>query len=87
VVPVATAQQLVRGFRATVLVALALGIAASLGGVTGSYYADTPPGAMIVVVALGGFAVAAVVGSLLRRVHRRRRSPSGPSLLPEEAST
>jgi zinc transport system permease protein len=44
VVPVATAQQLVRGFRATVLLALALGVAASLGGVTGSWYAGTAPG-------------------------------------------
>ena len=71
VVPVATAQQLVRGFRATVLVALALGVAASLTGVLGSYYADTAPGAMIVVVALGAFAVAAVAGSLLRRLPAR----------------
>jgi zinc transport system permease protein len=44
VVPVATAQQLVRGFRATVLLALALGVARSLGGVTGSWYAGTAPG-------------------------------------------
>ncbi len=86
VVPVATAQQLVRGFRATVALALALGVAASLGGVTGSYYADTPPGAMIVVVALGGFAVAVVAGSVLRRL-RRRGAPAGPSLLPEETRT
>jgi zinc transport system permease protein len=83
VVPVATAQQLVRGFRATVVLALGLGVAAAVGGVTGSYYADTPPGSMIVVVALGGFAVAVVAGSVLRRA--RRGTPTGPSLLPEEA--
>ena len=67
VVPVATAQQVVRGFRATVVVALALGVAASVSGVLGSYYVDTAPGALIVVVALGGFAVAATAGSLVRR--------------------
>ena len=66
VVPVATAQQLVRGFRATVLLSLVLGVVASVTGVLGSYYADTAPGAMIVVVALLGFLVA-TVGSLLAR--------------------
>ena len=85
VVPVATAQQLVRGFRATVLLALALGVAASLGGVTGSWYAGTAPGAMIVVVALGGFAVAAVAGAVLRR--SRRTNEPGMALLPESAGS
>ena len=70
VVPVATAQQLVRGFRATVVVALGVGVVASLSGVVGSYYADTAPGAMIVVVALGGFAVAAALGAVRRRTRR-----------------
>ena len=85
VVPVATAQQLVRGFRATVVLALALGVTASVGGVVASYEADTAPGAMIVVVALAGFAVAAAVGVPLRR--RRAAPPSdGVSLLAEEAA-
>jgi zinc transport system permease protein len=86
VVPVATAQQLVRGFRATVLLALTLGVLASVGGVVGSFHADTPPGAMIVVAALGGFALASVGGVMLRRVRRTRGRP-GVSLLPEEAPT
>ncbi len=72
VVPVATAQQLVRGFRATVVVALSAGVFASVSGVLGSYYADTAPGALIVVVALGCFALASVGGVLVR--HRRRTS-------------
>jgi len=87
VVPVATAQQLVRGFRATVAVALAAGVLASVSGVLGSYYADTAPGALIVVVALAGFALASVVGALVRR---RRRSATPPDdgrvRLPEEAT-
>ena len=70
VVPVATAQQLVRGFRATVVVALTTGVAAAVTGVLGSYYADTAPGALIVVVALGGFGLAAAVGAVLRRTPR-----------------
>ena len=67
VVPVATAQQLVRGFRATVVVSLTAGVLASVTGVLGSYYADTAPGALIVVVALAGFGLAAAVGALARR--------------------
>ena len=67
VVPVATAQQLVRGFRATVVVALVAGVLASVGGVLGSFYADAAPGALIVVVALFGFALATAVGAVLRR--------------------
>lgn len=70
VVPVATAQQLVRGFRATVLVSLAIGVLASVSGVLGSYYADTAPGAMIVIVALGGFLLATLGALLLRRLRR-----------------
>ena len=71
VVPVATAQQLVRGFRATVVVALGIGVVAALAGVTGSFYADTAPGALIVVIALAGFAAASAVGALRRRAPRR----------------
>lgn len=70
VVPVATAQQLVRGFRATVALALCAGVFASVTGVLGSFYADTAPGALIVVIALAGFAVATVVGTTVRRVRR-----------------
>ncbi|HEU0214353.1 MAG TPA: metal ABC transporter permease [Jiangellaceae bacterium] len=72
VVPVATAQQLTRGFRATFVLALVLGVLPSLAGVVLSYYVDVAPGASIVVIALMGFALAWPVGSLLRR--RRYRS-------------
>jgi len=67
VVPVATAQQLVRGFRATVVVSLAMGVLASVSGVLGSFYADTAPGALIVIVALAGFGIATLVGIIVRR--------------------
>ena len=81
VVPVATAQQLVRSFRATVAVALAVGVAAAVTGVLGSYAVDTAPGAFIVVVAIGGYALAAVAGAVRRRT--RRAAPA--ALLPQEA--
>ncbi len=83
VVPVATAQQLVRGFRATVVVALGAGLVASVSGVLGSFYANTAPGALIVVVALGCFALASVVGVLVRS----RRRTSGDLLVAPTALT
>ena len=72
VVPVAAAQQLVRGFRATVVLALGIGVLAAVTGVTGSFYADTAPGALIVIVALGVFGLAALGAAVLRR----RRPPT-----------
>jgi zinc transport system permease protein len=91
VVPVATAQQLVRGFRATVAVSLGAGVLAAVGGVLGSYYADTPPGAMIVVLALGGFALATLVGAITRRGRRPAGEPAPGdderARRPEEATT
>lgn len=87
VVPVATAQQLVRGFRATVVVALCAGVTASVSGVLGSYYVDTASGALIVVLALAGFGVATLVGIGLRRVRRSPdTAPDGMVLLPEEST-
>ena len=84
VVPVATAQQLVRGFRATVVVSLVAGVLASTSGVLGSFYVDTAPGALIVVLALGGFALAALAGTLARRTRRPSPAAAGVPLLPQE---
>lgn len=68
VVPVATAQQLSRSFRSTLLLAMALGVVVSLAGVLFSYYVDVAPGASIVVVAILGFvAVSAGSGLASRR--------------------
>ncbi len=72
VVPVATAQQVVRGFRSTVLVALGVGVGAAVVGVTGSFYADTAPGAFIVVVALCAFALARGAASVVAILRRGR---------------
>ena len=70
VVPVATAQQVTRGFRATLLLAMGLGTLASLGGVTVSAFVEVQPGATIVLLSLAGFSLAYPVGMWLRR--RRR---------------
>ncbi len=67
VVPVATAQQFARGFRATMLGAMVAGLVASVAGVATSAYVDVPPGSTIVLIALLGFAVTAPVGLVLQR--------------------
>jgi zinc transport system permease protein len=82
VVPVAAAQNLVRGFYASLGCAMAVGVGVAVGGATGSYYADTAPGALIVVLAIAVFALSWPVPLLL---HRRRLSPELPPAPPAGA--
>lgn len=79
VVPVATAQQLTRGFRATFWLALALGVAASVAGVVTSYYADTASGASIVVLAIAGFLVTTVAVSVRATLRGRGEDVERPT--------
>ena len=78
VVPVATSQQLTRSFRTTLLAAMVLGAAASLGGlvlsayVSLSFHATVTPGPSIVLLSLAGFAVTWPIGVLIRRRARLR---------------
>jgi zinc transport system permease protein len=76
VVPVATAQQVTRTFRATLLGSMALGTVASVAGLVFSAFVDAAPGASIVVLALAGFCLAWPVGAALRR-RQRMLSPFG----------
>jgi zinc transport system permease protein len=77
VVPVATAQQLSRSFRGTLLAAMLLGTFASVGGLLvaayASSYARVAPGPTIVLLALGCFALAWPVGVAVRSRRRLRR--------------
>ncbi|WP_189115598.1 metal ABC transporter permease [Pilimelia terevasa] len=75
VVPVATAQQVTRGFRGTQLAAMAVGGLAAFLGVAISWQADTAPGATIVMVAIAAFVVVALAAGLRRTLVRR----SGPT--------
>lgn len=72
VVPVATAQLLSSGFRATQHLAMGLGVAAAGGGIWVAGVYDTAPGATIVLLAIGGFAVATLASSGWRRLRRAR---------------
>ena len=76
IVPVATAQQFTRGFKVTMLGAMAAGLLASIAGVSPlGVHADVPPGATIVLVALTGFALTFPLGLVVQR-RRRARSRS-----------
>lgn len=70
VVPVATAQQITRGFATTMASAMVLGVGYSGAGVYLSFTADVAPGAAIVVLGLAGFVTVAVVAAILRRWRR-----------------
>jgi zinc transport system permease protein len=74
VIPVATAQQVTRGFQSTLVLSMAIGTVASVSGLTVSAFVDVAPGATIVLLALAGFLAAYPVGLLLRR-RRRLRMP------------
>jgi zinc transport system permease protein len=73
VVPVAAAQQVTRGFRSTMAVAMLIGLASAGLGVLDSAEADTAPGATTVLMALVAF-LGATIGGLVRRNLRHRTS-------------
>ena len=77
VVPVATAQLIAGSFRTTVLLALGIGLVVAVGGTAGSYYADTPSGGSIVVLAVATFAVTSVTPRLRSALTRRTRKRPG----------
>lgn len=70
VVPVAAAQQVSRSFKATFAGACLIGALSSVSGLVVAFYADVPPGASTVVLALGVFVVAAVAAGARRAVAR-----------------
>ena len=77
VVPVATAQQVTRSFRTTLVTAMGLGVLASVGGLAvaavASYRATVAPGATIVLLSLLGFVITWPLGLWLRRRARLRQ--------------
>ncbi|HZB30113.1 MAG TPA: metal ABC transporter permease [Streptosporangiaceae bacterium] len=73
VVPVAAAQQLTRGFRATVGVAMVFGVLSAVGGLYAGYQRDLSPGPAIVLIALALFIVAVAGRWLIRLLGVRPR--------------
>jgi ABC-type Mn2+/Zn2+ transport system permease subunit len=70
VVPVAAAQQLTRGFKSTMLLAMAIGVLSAVAGLVSSFELSVPPGPSIVVFAMTVF-IATVLGGIL--IQRRSR--------------
>jgi zinc transport system permease protein len=83
VIPVATAQRVSRGFTATMVGAMALGVLASAGGLWASWRMDSAPGATIVLVAIAVFVVVSMAVGLRARV-RRPNGAAVPAAEPPE---
>lgn len=78
IVPVAAAQQLSKSFRVTMILAVAIGLISSLGGLTTAFYSDLAPGATIVLLALALFGLAVGIGVF--RKFRPQQDLSGPEI-------
>lgn len=74
VVPVATADNLVLGFKKGLFTSMAIGFVAALSGVIGSYYLDSASGATIVVLAIILFIISLPISALMRK--RRKPVPA-----------
>ena len=75
IVPVAVAQLLTQSFRTTMALAMSIGAVVCVTGLAITYYRPFSPGATIVVLAIGLYALAAALAPLLSR--QRRRLPVG----------
>ena len=67
VLPVIAASRVAWSMRSTILLAMAIGLASVLAGLTVAYYADLPPGGTIVLVAAGAFVLASAASALAAR--------------------
>ncbi len=74
ILPIASAQLVASSFRQTVAIGVGIGVVVSVSGVALSFYADTPSGGTIVLLAIGVFAVCALARALLTAALRRRGS-------------
>ena len=96
IVPVAIAQLVSYSFARTMRLAMGIGVAACVSGLTITYFVAASPGAMIVVLLVGLYAVVAVTTALahllvrlwarLQPVPARLLSPSAPPTPPQEPS-
>lgn len=72
IIPIATAQLVAGSFRTTVAIATVVGTLASVSGVGVSFYADTPSGGTIVLLAIAAFLLVSGATAARDRVNRRR---------------
>ncbi|EYT50368.1 metal ABC transporter permease [Brachybacterium muris] len=79
IVPVAAAQTMVIGFGRTMRTAMAIAVAASLGGLLITVYVDLPPGGVIVLLSIGVYAIGLLSRAVLGAPVGRIRSGAGRS--------
>jgi zinc transport system permease protein len=84
VVPVATAQQITRGFRTTMAAAMLIGFASAGAGVWLAGTANTALGATIVMLAIAAFAATAIGAGTWRLLRRRVANVAAPQRRPRE---
>lgn len=72
IVPNATAQLVAGSFRSAIRIAVVIGVVSSVGGVTTSFYADTPAGGTIVLLAIALFLAASAYSAVHGRITGRR---------------
>lgn len=70
IIPNATAQILARSFRSSLAWAVLVGVACSVGGVVTSWFAETPTGGTIVLLAITVFILASGASGVLARARR-----------------
>lgn len=78
IVPVAIAQLAVGSFRRTMATAMTIGVVVCVTGLTITWFDDLTPGATIVALAIGLYAVTAVVRTLVEARAARRRGHLDP---------
>ncbi|MFC5369939.1 metal ABC transporter permease [Arcanobacterium bovis] len=71
IVPVAISQMVTRSFRATMFIAMALGITVSVSGLTITYVKPWSPGATIVLIAVGLYLIVAIIRPTIIAVFHR----------------
>lgn len=76
VIPVATAQLLTRSFTMTMRMAMIIGAVVAEAGLVITYIYDLSPGAMIVILAVGLYAVVSIVRPLLVRSQEKDPHPA-----------
>jgi zinc transport system permease protein len=64
VLPVIAASRVAWSMRSTLLLGIAIGLAAVLGGLTIAYYADLPPGGTVVLLAAASFVATSTLGAV-----------------------
>ncbi len=80
IVPVAVAQMLTSSFRRTMALAMTVGVVVCLAGLSITYFHDASPGATIVVLAIGLYALAAAARPLVARARRNGARDPHPEL-------